>query len=145
MCSLIYYNIRFVHISLFIVWRHTGSIISKMLHFNFMWCKLSFFFFCAWLFKQGYTVRNQKYILKFVAKCMHNKESGNGLAIYQRNLFRRWHFFMISESMGAGCFVLKLQSLRECHILMAFYNLFGDFKTCNSFIPAGKWIEINKM
>lgn len=55
-----------------------------------------------------------------------------------REIYLEDDIFMISESMGAGCFVLKLQSLRECHILMAFYNLFGDFKTCNSFIPAGK-------
>lgn len=61
------------------------------------------------------------------------------MAIYQRTfILKMTFFFMLSESMGAGCFVLKLQSLRECHILMAFYNLFGDFKTCNSFIPAGK-------
>lgn len=110
MCSLIYYSIRFVHISLFIVWRHTGSIISKMLHFNFMWCKLSLFF-CAWLFKQGYTVRNQKYILKFIGECMHNEESGNGLAIYQRNLFRRWHFLW---SVRAWVLVVLYLNCRVC-------------------------------
>lgn len=111
MCSLIYYSIRFVHISLFIVWRHTGSIISKMLHFNFMWCKLSLFFFCAWLFKQGYTVRNQKYILKFVGECMHNEKSGNGLAIYHRNLFRRWHFLW---SVRAWVLVVLYLNCRVC-------------------------------
>lgn len=95
-------------------------------------------------FRKGYTVLNQNYILKFIGTCLHNKESGNG-NLSEDIYFEDDFFFMLSESMGAGCFVLKLQSLRECHILMAFYNLFGDFKTCNSFIPAGKWIEINKM
>lgn len=56
----------------------------------------------------------------------------------------------MNASLGGnfGCFVLKMQRLQRMSYFDGFLSLFifwCHFKTCNSFIPIGKWIEIKKI